>query len=190
LIALAHLSRRGWIDAAFERILVDSSTSLNIEGLCRDLGVTKGSFYHHFADRAELVGEIALIRDELLSGITQQAEAKADPAERFRAYCVGAFTSREYLHAEAFLERERVQLSEVDKAMQQADDEAYDWQLQAISDLGYSAADAPRFLTVLKAAAMGLVFFMMHEGRMFTLDERVEFANTLADVAEAGVRDC
>ena len=50
-----RLSKRDWIAAAMEVLFREGDTRLNINHLCQALGVTKGSFYAHFEDRADFV---------------------------------------------------------------------------------------------------------------------------------------
>ncbi|MGI9667292.1 MAG: TetR/AcrR family transcriptional regulator [Acidimicrobiia bacterium] len=185
---MARLSRNNWVDAAYDLVSIDAQVHLTIDDLSERLGATKGSFYHHFTDRSDLLIALDSRRVVLLDRFVEVANTESDPEARFRAYCVASFSSREYLNLEGFLERERVEFRDVDKAMADADTAAETWQLEAVKALGYHFEDAPRYLRVLKAAAMGMVFFMMHEGRTFTLEERVEFANTLVDLAMAGAR--
>ncbi|MGL5911856.1 MAG: TetR/AcrR family transcriptional regulator, partial [Phycicoccus sp.] len=47
-------SRQTWIDAAFGALAEGGAEQLRVEPLAARLGVTKGSFYHHFADRRAL----------------------------------------------------------------------------------------------------------------------------------------
>ena len=49
------LTRQAWCLAALERIAAGGTSSVSVEGLARELGVTKGSFYWHFSDRAALI---------------------------------------------------------------------------------------------------------------------------------------
>jgi AcrR family transcriptional regulator len=49
------LSRRDWVEAAFEALTADGLPGVAVEPLARRLGTTKGSFYWHFANRAELI---------------------------------------------------------------------------------------------------------------------------------------
>lgn len=49
------LSPEDWAQAALDVIAAGGVDALSVEGLARDLGVTKGSFYWHFADRSALV---------------------------------------------------------------------------------------------------------------------------------------
>lgn len=45
-------SRQDWIDAGMELLRQEGQQSLTIERLTQALGVTKGSFYHHFGNLA------------------------------------------------------------------------------------------------------------------------------------------
>ena len=173
------------MDSASEVIAEGLEPVLTIDGLAQRLGATKGSFYHHFRDRTDLLLEIEKVRVEVLDDFAARADGIENPEERFRTYCVDAFSSRGYLNTEVFLERERVHNLELDKAMKKADDKADAWQLQAVTDLGFSRRDAGRYLRVLKAAAIGLILLMMHEGIALPLEERIEFADTIVDLAMA-----
>ncbi|HEV2126256.1 MAG TPA: helix-turn-helix domain-containing protein [Chloroflexota bacterium] len=61
------LSKTEWLRAARVALLRGGVASVRVEPLARELGVTKGSFYWHFADRAEL-----------LEALIQEWEAEAD----------------------------------------------------------------------------------------------------------------
>jgi AcrR family transcriptional regulator len=49
------LTRTDWAEAALLALARDGLKGVAVERLARDLGTTKGSFYWHFADRAELI---------------------------------------------------------------------------------------------------------------------------------------
>ncbi|MEZ5702491.1 MAG: TetR/AcrR family transcriptional regulator [Burkholderiaceae bacterium] len=49
------LTRTDWLDAGLRLIGERGPASLRIDVLCRTLGVTKGSFYHHFGGQPEYV---------------------------------------------------------------------------------------------------------------------------------------
>ncbi len=59
------LSRDQWLEHALDVLRDEGITGVRVERLARDLGVTKGSFYWHFSDRADLF-------TNLLSYWTQQ----------------------------------------------------------------------------------------------------------------------
>jgi len=49
------LSESDWVAAATEILTEENVRGIRIDALCVKLGVTKGSFYWHFANRAELL---------------------------------------------------------------------------------------------------------------------------------------
>lgn len=54
-----RLRRDDWIQAALDNLAAGGGAFLSISALARDLGVTEGSFYHHFSGRADLIRALA-----------------------------------------------------------------------------------------------------------------------------------
>jgi AcrR family transcriptional regulator len=54
-----RLSREDWIETALAALAEEGIEGVRIDRLCRDLGVTKGSFYHHFEGREALLIALA-----------------------------------------------------------------------------------------------------------------------------------
>lgn len=54
----SRLSRADWLDAATRTGTRIGFENLAVEPLAAEIGATKGSFYWHFRDRAELVGAV------------------------------------------------------------------------------------------------------------------------------------
>lgn len=50
-----RLNRRDWLDAALAELAACGINGISIEKLADRLGVTRGSFYHHFSNREELL---------------------------------------------------------------------------------------------------------------------------------------
>jgi len=53
--AKPRLTRQDWIDAALTQLTLAGIGSVRIEQLATSLGVTRGSFYHHFTAREDLL---------------------------------------------------------------------------------------------------------------------------------------
>lgn len=72
-----------YFEAAMAILARDGAAGLKIAPLCRSLGVTSGSFYHHFGGWAGFVR--ALLQHweaEQTSRVVEMARATADPVER------------------------------------------------------------------------------------------------------------
>jgi AcrR family transcriptional regulator len=52
------LVRAQWLDAGLEALRKGGVGAVRVERLAGDVGVTKGSFYHHFRDRGALLEEV------------------------------------------------------------------------------------------------------------------------------------
>ncbi len=77
-----RLDAGAWIEAAFEALARTGVEAVRVEPLAETLGVTKGSFYWHFADRDALLaalfdrwaeGRVAAIRAETENGTDPRA---------------------------------------------------------------------------------------------------------------------
>jgi AcrR family transcriptional regulator len=93
----SRLDAVAWIEAAFEALARDGFDAVRVEPLAQALGVTKGSFYWHFADRDALLaalfarwaeGRVAAIRAETNSG----ADARATLYRLIELYARGPNT--------------------------------------------------------------------------------------------------
>jgi AcrR family transcriptional regulator len=78
-----RLSAADWEQAALDLIAEQGLAGLAVESLARRLGVTKGSFYWHFASREALI-QAALARWEQsdVEALMRQVDRIADPRER------------------------------------------------------------------------------------------------------------
>jgi AcrR family transcriptional regulator len=78
------LSRTAYFMAAFDLLADEGPDGLTIAALCGRLGVTKGSFYHHFLDFSEFVQ--ALLEywaAEHATRLIALSESVTDPFQRF-----------------------------------------------------------------------------------------------------------
>ena len=53
-----RFDRQAWLEQAMEVLAREGQAKLRIEALSRQLGVSRGSFYHHFKDREDFVSAI------------------------------------------------------------------------------------------------------------------------------------
>ena len=52
---LPRYDRERWLETALNVLATEGGARLRIESMVRSLGVTKGSFYHHFKNREDFV---------------------------------------------------------------------------------------------------------------------------------------
>lgn len=79
------MGRDEWVGAAVTALARDGAAGVRVEALARELGVTKGSFYWHFADRPAL---LVAVLDRWESGARSELEAASSfgsPEERVGA---------------------------------------------------------------------------------------------------------
>jgi AcrR family transcriptional regulator len=96
--ASGRLSIDDWTERALALLMDEGVGAIKISRLCADLGVTKGSFYWHFADLAALMAAITerWTREtrEALSAL--QALDDLPPLERIRAMALRLVDQRSY----------------------------------------------------------------------------------------------
>jgi AcrR family transcriptional regulator len=80
-----RLDASAWIDAGLELLAEGGVQSVRIDELARALGVTKGSFYWHFEDRAHLLrAMLEKWRRDATFAVIARLEADVSPAQRIR----------------------------------------------------------------------------------------------------------
>ena len=57
-MAATRTPRGQWVEAGLQALAAGGPEAVRVETLARDLGVTKGGFYWHFADRGALLEEM------------------------------------------------------------------------------------------------------------------------------------
>jgi AcrR family transcriptional regulator len=77
-IKTPRLSAEDWARGGLKLLMAEGITAVRINRLCQELGVTRGSFYWHFADLDELREKIA----DLWCGETREALARLAELDR------------------------------------------------------------------------------------------------------------
>lgn len=53
-----RLGREDWLRAALDALMKEGIAGVRVERLANALGITRGSFYHHFTDRDDLLSDL------------------------------------------------------------------------------------------------------------------------------------
>ena len=93
-MAQNRLDRDAWLLAATSALIEEGPGALRVEPLARALGVTKGSFYWHFKDRAALRAAVLTkwFEDATLGVINHVDGAAGSPEERLRELITASFS--------------------------------------------------------------------------------------------------
>jgi AcrR family transcriptional regulator len=82
-IRIISLSSEKWAEAALDAIATAGVAQLSIESLARALGVTKGSFYWHFANRSALIkAAVTLWAQRETEDVLARLDSEPDPRKR------------------------------------------------------------------------------------------------------------
>ncbi len=93
--ANSRLTRDDWLDAAFKAVVDGDFGGVRVLVLAEKLGVTRGSFYWHFTDHADLI-KVLLDRwhmREIERDLNLQAQASGDPKVDLERLLEVAFAS-------------------------------------------------------------------------------------------------
>jgi len=77
--------RQEWLDAAAQALAQGGVEAVKVEALARTLGLTKGSFYWHFADRPALLAAVLERWEQGARGVLEAAAGLDTPAQRVTA---------------------------------------------------------------------------------------------------------
>lgn len=88
-----RLGSADWTDAALAAMAEQGTAGINVEQLARRLGATKGSFYHHFENRQELLRAALARWEQLVDDDLAAASHIPDPRSRLLASATAAVRS-------------------------------------------------------------------------------------------------
>ncbi|MCG7592555.1 TetR/AcrR family transcriptional regulator [Mycobacterium sp. PSTR-4-N] len=153
-----RLTADDWIEAGYALVADAGVEALKLDRLCAHLGVTKGSFYWHFADmaafRSALIRAWAELRDRDRSGFAELSTAP--PRERLRLMMASLRGERQRSLERAMREWARTD-SHVAESVRASDQRVLSAVRQAYRDAGFAAADADMRAHATFAAGIGFL---------------------------------
>jgi AcrR family transcriptional regulator len=156
--ATSRLTVDDWVAAGFEILAEEGMTALKVDRLCTRLGVTKGSFYWHFADiaayRAALIAAWGELRDDDRSHFTHMSDVA--PRERLSQMMATLASARHWTLERAMREWARTDEA-VAASVHAADLRVVDAVRQAFVDHGFDAEDADLRANATFAAGIGFL---------------------------------
>lgn len=86
----SRLSKDQWLQQAIEILSREGSGKLRIDAICRELGVSKGSFYWHFKDRNDFLHSIvAYWADHYTERVKREVQKHGGSAKERLAVLLG-----------------------------------------------------------------------------------------------------
>jgi AcrR family transcriptional regulator len=149
------LRREEWTRAALDAIAEGGLPAVAVEPLAVRLGVSKGSFYWHFADRAALIAAALQLWEETGTEAGHRALATvADPRERLRRLFAEAFGYSLAGQIEAALIGDADHAA-VGPVLRRVTDRRIAFTLQAFVELGFDRERARHRALVAYTAYLG-----------------------------------
>jgi AcrR family transcriptional regulator len=146
-----RVSRRDWIEAAYQELIRAGEPGVSINALAARLGVTKGSFYWHFRDRPELLSALLdrWAHERTGEVLTLALGTTPDPRERLRRILA---LGREVAPLDRAMRLWAQHDPAAAEAVRHADRTMLDHLASCLTDLGFPAPDARlRALLMLRA---------------------------------------
>ena len=153
------LNEQDWVKAAIEILVDENVRGIRIDSLCKKLGVTKGSFYWHFATRNDLL--VALLsswrKRMTLNVIRSISGSQASAKDRLRKLISLPRQPKSPASAQVEMsirdwgrrvDMPRATVAEVDQIRM-------DYFTQLLSEAGFEGADARRRAYVIYCLMMG-----------------------------------
>lgn len=178
------LTKQQWIDAAYASVRDRPDATVTVNGVADTLEATKGSFYHHFDSRAELVLEVLARHERDTEAIVDHAGSIADPRERMRAFILDAFTDTAYMNAEGFLMDEELTDTDVEELGIRAGRAVNEWMQITLVECGASPNTAERLIPLLRSSYVGVVLARRFHERTWLQHDLRQLAETLWTAVE------
>ncbi|MCU1370933.1 MAG: hypothetical protein JWO77_2127 [Ilumatobacteraceae bacterium] len=153
--ARQRLSREAWAAAALDALATGGVAAIAVEPLAAELGTTKGSFYWHFSDRAELVrAALELWELEQTSAVIDRVGALEDPRSRLRVLLTVVLNHHGGPDPVAQLFRD-IGHPEVAAAVRRVTSRRIDFVAEELRSTGMKRSEARRRAAVAVAAYVG-----------------------------------
>lgn len=175
------LSAEDWADAALWS-LANGVDALSVERLARSLGVTKGGFYWHYKDRADLL-QAALARWEELATtkVIQQLEALPEPRERLHRLLALTFEQGAHGQIEVAIVAGASADPRIQPVLARVSQQRIDYVTKLYRAMGLPARDARRWALQAYSTYVGLLHLSIASPKMLgTSRARAEYVQHVA----------
>ena len=151
-----RLGRQDWIEAVLDVLAGRGIEGVRIDRLCERLAVTKGSFYHHFDGREDLLDAVAdyWANTQPKASAAVFEDPRLAPVERLAAVS-RLITERGIGRRDHAMRAWATADERAARAVRHADRQILDLQERLLTDLGVPAAEVQPLAQVLFFATIG-----------------------------------
>lgn len=158
-----------WATAALEAIAEGGVAAVAVDELAPRVGASKGSFYGHFQDRAELLeAALDLWEKTRTDAIIEELEDVEDPLERLRRTCAICFTSPYAGRIEPALTSERAG-DGIQAVLQRVTERRIDFLAQTFMEVGFEPLEARQRAAIMYSTYLG---FFAAQGHAEAIPQR------------------
>lgn len=150
-----QLAAEDWVHAGIAAVVARGPDALRIDALCKNLGVTKGSFYHHFKGRDDLVSAIAKFWAETQPQIGSRLLAKQNGPKAQLKHLAALFADEQLGRRDHSMRSWGASEAAIANAVDQADQKIFALLLDILRRLGINAKARQALALNLMFAAVG-----------------------------------
>ncbi len=180
----ARLSTEDWTSRALELLIEEGVGSLKVARLCRELGVTKGSFYWHFSDLEALKKSVAdRWCTQTRTTLSEMASlGELPPLERIRIMASQLIDDRSWSVERALRDWARGD-EQVAATIAESEQHVFSLVQDALQELGHDRRSARMRAGLLTYAGIGFAHGQrsLPKPTAEDIDDLVEFLATEAD---------
>ena len=179
-VSRGNLRAEDWTRAALEVLVADGVGAVAVEPLAERLGATKGSFYHHFASRDDLIVSALASWEAADEAVFARLELIADASQRLRSVMTAAITDYEGGLRDASLMTSATHPL-VRPVVQRVTDRRLKYMTETFTEIGFPRPQARRRARQLYLGRIGLYEYLRTGlGRMTDAELRA-YADELLD---------
>ncbi len=177
----SKLGREAWIGAALAAISREGVRAVRVEALARELGVTKGSFYWHFRDRAALLDAVLETWERRgTTRVIERVEAGTPTgAQRLERLVEIAFATDEVDRIEAGIRAWGASDGRASVVLRRTDARRLDYVTEILVGAGLDRRTAKKRAHILFLALIGDFTFRAHGGGGSSRQVRKELVELL-----------
>lgn len=171
-----RLSAEDWLEVGYTVLAEEGVRALKVERLCKQAGVTRGSFYWHFQDIDQYRAALVESWNKFLER-DRQALSKLDelaPRERLSALTLTLVSPQYWMLERAMREWARLDPAAADN-IRAADRHLLRTVVKAYSDYGFSAEEARLRAELTFAAGIGLLHLTSSAEQAQSVAQRERF---------------